>query len=148
MKKLTLFFAFALLFILSGCAAKQLNIGVYRNEDSSRDDMAMVCNEYIILQVKSPKNADGALAYWTWGGTYTYDDDNSIILNMDKETRKRWSFYFDFTGRSDGIVIKDLANEKDIVLRYELPKRRRNEFAPVPVGSTGVDPQYQYLEQR
>ena len=55
--------------------------------------MAMVCNEYIILQVKSPKNADGTLAYWTWGGTYTLNDDNTIEFDMDKETAKRWKFY-------------------------------------------------------
>lgn len=147
MKKFVLFFAFALSFVITGCASKQLNIGVYRNEDRSRDDMAMVCNEYIILQVKSPKNSDGALAYWTWGGTYSYDDDGSIELDMDKETRKRWKFYYEFSGRRDAIVISDLENEKDIVLRYELPKRRKNEFAPVPVGSTGVDPKYQYFDK-
>ena len=148
MKKIILLCAFAALFLFTGCSSPKLNIGVYRNVDSSRDDMAMVCDEYIVLQVKSPENAEGALAYWTWGGTYSLDDDGTITLDMDKETRKRWMFYFNFLGRRDGIVINDLANETGIILRYELPKRRKNEMAPVPVGSTGINPKYQYPDNQ
>ena len=144
MNKFFLISAFAALFLVTGCSSNKLNIGVYRNVDSSRDDMAMVCEEYIILQVKSPENAGGALDYWTWGGKYTLDDDGTISFDMDKETRKRWNFYFNFLGRKAGIVINDLANETGIILRYELPKRRRNEASPVPVGSTGINPRYQY----
>lgn len=146
MKKFIFSAVFAALILATGCTARKLNIGVYRNVDSSRDDMAMVCDEYIILQVKSPENADGSLAYWTWGGTYSLDDDGTITLNMDKETGKRWNFYFNFLGRRDGIVVNDLANETGVILRYELPKKRKNELAPVPVGSTGVNPKYQYPE--
>lgn len=148
MKKTVMFLASALLFALTGCSSGKLNIGVYRNEDSGREDMAMVCNEYIILQVKSPANAGGALDYWTWGGTYTLDDNGAIEFDMDEETKRRWKFYFDFIGRRDGIIIHDLANEKNIILRYKLPQRRKNEYAPVPVGSTGIDPKYQYFENR
>lgn len=147
MKKFVLLFVFALLFVITGCASRRLNIGVYRNVDSSRDDMAMVCDDYIILQVKSPKNSEGALAYWTWGGKYTYNDDGSIDFDMDRETYKRWKFYFEFSGRRDGITISDLTSSKNIFLRYSIPKRRNNDFAPVPVGTTGVDPHYQYIEK-
>lgn len=144
MKQIILLSVFAALFLVTGCSAQKLNIGVYRNVDSSRDDMAMVCDDYIILQVKSPENADGSLAYWTWGGKYSLNDDGTINLIMDKETRKRWAFYFNFIGRRDGIVINDLSNETGIILRYEIPKRRRSERGPVPVGSTGINPKYQY----
>ena len=146
MKTFILSVSVLLLFLASGCASKQLNIGVYRNVDSSRDDMAMVCDNYIILQVKSPENAPGSLAYWTWGGEYALDDDGTIRLKMDEQTRKRWMFYFNLLGRKDGIVVNDLTNNTGIVLRYELPKRKNSDMAPVPVGTTGVDPRYQYPE--
>lgn len=145
MKKLTLLAAVSALFLLCGCSSQKLNIGVYQSVDSSRDDMAMVYEDMIILQVKSPENSEGALAYWTWGGNYSYDDDGQIILKMDDETRKRWNFYYNFLGRKDGIVINDLTNNTGLVLRYTLPKRRNSIAAPVPVGSTGVDPNYQYI---
>ena len=147
MKKLFLFSVFISLFLAAGCASQKLNIGVYRNVDSSRDDMAMVCDDYIIMQVKSPENAEGSLDYWTWGGTYTLENDGTITLNMDRETGKRWMFYFNFIGRKDGIVINDLSNETGIILRYELPKRRKNSSTPVPVGTTGVNPRYQYPDR-
>ncbi len=145
MKNMLLFSAFFTLFLLCGCSSPKLNIGVYQSVDSSRDDMAMVYEDMIILQVKSPENSEGALAYWTWGGKYTYDDDGQITLEMDDETRKRWNFYFNFLGRKDGIVINDLTSNSGLVLRYTVPKRRNSIAAPVPVGSTGVDPNYQYI---
>ena len=145
MKKTLFCSVFSALFVLCGCSSPKLNIGVYQSIDSSRDDMAMVYEDMIILQVKSPENAEGALAYWTWGGKYTYDDNGEITLDMDEKTRKRWNFYFNFLGRKDGIVINDLANNTGLVLRYTLPKRRNTVAAPVPVGSTGVDPNYQYI---
>lgn len=145
MKNTLLFVSLFTLFLLCGCSSQKLNIGVYQSIDSSRDDMAMVYEDMIILQVKSPENAEGALAYWTWGGKYSYDDDGQIILKMDEETRKRWNFYYNFIGRKDGIVINDLTRNSGLVLRYTIPKRRNTIAAPVPVGSTGVDPDYQYI---
>ena len=145
MKKTLFCSVFSAVFILCGCSSPKLNIGVYQRIDSSRVVMALVFEVMIILQVKSPENAEGALSYWTWGGKYTYDEDGQITLKMDDETRKRWNFYYNFLGRKDGIVINDLTHNTGLVLRYTIPKRRNTIAAPVPVGSTGVDPNYQYI---
>ncbi|MBR2633078.1 MAG: hypothetical protein IKD29_06515 [Lentisphaeria bacterium] len=144
MKKIFLLAVFAALFLSAGCASRQLNIGVYRNVDSSREDIAMVFEDHIIMQVKSPENSEGSLAYWTWGGKYSIADDGTIILDMDKETRRRWNFAFNIVSRQDGIVVNELATDNGVVLRYELPKRRSQGGNPVPVGSGGVNPRYQF----
>ena len=130
--------------LFSGCTPLLLPIGAYRSADRSRDDMAMVYGDLIILQVKAPRYAPGGLTYWNWGGKYTLDEDGTINLDMDKETARNWKFYFEFLRRNDGIVINDLENNTGVVLQYEPPKLRRNNRAPVPQGSTGVDPRYSY----
>lgn len=130
--------------LFSGCAPLLLPIGAYRSSDSSRDDMAMVYGDLIILQVKAPEYAPGGLTYWSWGGSYTVDEDGTINLNMDRETARNWKFYFEFLRRGDGIVVNNLENNTGIVLRYETPKLRRTNRSPRPEGSTGVDPNYRY----
>ena len=144
MKKILLLAIFAALFLAAGCASRQLNIGVYRNVDASREDIAMVFDDHIILQVKSPENSEGSLAYWTWGGKYSLADDGTVVLHMDKDTLKRWNFAFHIVSRQDGLVINELANDNGVVLRYELPKRRSQGGNPVAVGSGGVTPRYQF----
>ena len=92
-----------------------------------------------LLQIKSVLDEENKTSEYPFGKGI--DDALKYMLDLAKKDG------FD-TLYDDGYAghISYGENEKDIVLRYELPKRRKNEFAPVPVGSTGVDPKYQYFD--
>lgn len=138
-------FAFAVLagMLLAGCSSPQLDIGEYRITDGSRKDFIVAYQDMIFLQIRSPENAPGSLAYWNWAGKYSVEDDGEIIFDMDRETRKRWNFYYNFLRKRGGIVLNDLSNNRGYLLKYQTPQKRagaRPGF--IRTGSTGTDPNY------
>ena len=136
----------AALALLCGCASEKLRTGEYRIDRSGRDDFAVVYDDLIFLHIESPELAPGNLAYWEWAGKYKLQEDGEVELDMDRETRRRWKFYFQFVRRNDGISFNDFARQTGYLLRYKTPKLRRNVRGPRPAGSTGVDPVYQYQD--
>ena len=138
--------AAAALALLCGCASEKLRTGEYRIDRSDRDDFAVVYDDLIFLHIESPELAPGNLAYWEWAGKYKLDDNGEVHLDMDRETLRRWKFYFQFVRRNEGMSFNDFARQTGFLLRYKTPKLRRNERAPRPAGSTGVDPVYKYQD--
>ena len=136
----------AALALLCGCASEKLRTGEYRIDRSGRDDFAVVYDDMIFLHIESPELAPGNLAYWEWAGKYKLQEDGEIELDMDRETLRRWKFYFQFVRRNDGISFNDFARQTGYVLRYKTPGLRRNVRGPRPTGSAGVDPVYQYQD--
>ena len=135
--------ALTLLAGAAGCASKPLPTGKYQIEEPAREDFAVVYEDLIFLRIKSPDDAPGALAYWEWAGKYTVEDNGVLVFDMEKETRRRWDFYFQFIRNRDGLVFNDWANQNGHLLRYQAPKLRSNRQAPRPVGTSGVNPAYQ-----
>lgn len=138
--------ALAAVFMLSGCAETTLRTGEYRITRPDRDDFAVVYDDMIFLHIKSPDLAPGTLAYWEWAGKYKVLDNGEIELDMDRETRRRWKFYYQFLIKNNGMSFNDWAEHKGYLLQYQTPKLRNNVSGPRPAGSTGVDPVYQYQD--
>ena len=119
MKFLTLAVCVVAGIIFCGCTSPQLDIGEYRIAESGRGDFIFAYQDLIFLQIKSPEYASGSLEYWNWAGKYSIDDAGEIHLDMDRETGKRWRFYFNFLKRRNGIVLNDFRSEKGYFFRYQ-----------------------------
>ena len=131
----------------TGCVNEVLYNGMYRNSSPSRDDYAVVYNDLIFLHVKAPDTIPGASAYWEWAGNYSINSaDGSIEFDMDKETRDRWNFSYNFLRQPGKLIINDLANNTGIELRYVTPKLRSSSGAPRPVSTSGVNPEYKSFD--
>ena len=144
MKKCMFFCAAAALALLCGCASEKLRTGEYRIDRSDRDDFAVVYDDLIFLHIESPELAPGNRAYWEWAGKYKVHDDGEVELDMDRETQRRWKFYFQFVRKSDGISFNDFARQTGYLLRYKTPRLRRNAPGPRPAGENGGAPIQQY----
>lgn len=142
-----LIFASALAaWLLAGCAQPNLRTGEYRIERSDRDDFAVVYEDLIFVHVQSPENVPGTLAYWEWAGKYKVLENGEIVLDMDRETLRRWKFNYQFLRKNEGIGINDWEKQTGYTLRYRTPKLREGARQPRPAGSTGVDPVYNYRD--
>ena len=132
--------------LLAGCSAVNLPTGKYDGSLTGREDFAVVFEDLIFIHVKSPEDAPGKLMYWDWAGKYEVDSDGEIELDMDKLTKKRWKFYYNFLKHRDGISVNDLSNNTGFRLRYISPSLRSGSGGPRPVGSAGVNPLYKDIE--
>ena len=139
--------AAAALAVLAGCSSVPLPTGKYRIEEPEREDFAVVYEDLIFLRIKSPDDAPGSLAYWEWAGKYKVEENGVLVFDMDRETRSRWEFYFQFIRKREGLIFNDWANQNGHLLRYQTPKLRSNPQAPRPVGSSGVNPAYQDMSR-
>ena len=129
--------------MLTGCSSPQLDIGEYRIAEGGRSDFIFAYQDLIFLQIKSPEHALGSLEYWNWAGKYSIDDSGEIHFDMDRETQKRWRFYFNFLKHRHGIVVNDFRSNKGYLFRYQSPQRRHDaQPAVYRTGSTGTDPTY------
>jgi len=146
MKRVMLFAAVAALALLCGCASEKLRNGEYRIDRSSRDDFAVVYGDLIFLHIESPELAPGNRAYWNWAGKYKISDDGEVELDMDRETLRRWKFYFQFVRKSDGVSFNDFARQTSYLLRYKAPKTRRSARGPRPAGPAAGDQPLQYQD--
>jgi hypothetical protein len=134
--------------LLTGCASSKLATGKYEISDSSREDFAVVYENLIFIRVKSPEYAPGSLAYWEWAGKYSVEEDSGIItFDMDRETLRRWNFYFQFIRQRDGISFNDWENQTGHHLVYRTPMLRNSSQTPRPTGSSGVNPVYQDMSK-
>ena len=132
--------------LLAGCSQPNLRTGEYRIERSGRDDFAVVYDDLIFVHIKSPENVPGTLAYWEWAGKYRVLENGEIEFDMDRETRRRWKFNYQFLRKNDGISFNDWEQQTGYLLRYRTPKLRRDAPVPRPAGSSGVDPVYNYRD--
>ena len=132
---------------LAGCSSTPLPTGKYQINEQGREDFAVVYGDLIFLRIKSPDDAPGSLAYWEWAGKYKVEDNGVLVFDMDKETRQRWEFYFQFIRKREGLIFNDWANQNGHLLGYQTPKLRNNRQAPRPVGTSGVNPAYQDVSQ-
>ena len=149
MRKMILLCAVAAGLMFCGCSSPQMEIGKYQITDSGREDVIMVYENMLIMQIKSPENSSGSLKYWNWGGKYTLDENGEIFFDMDRETMKRWRFYYSFLKRRNGIVLNDLSTNKGYLLKYQIPKKRPGtQPGYIPTGSTGVDHNYTTLTEQ
>ena len=105
MKAFSFFAAAAAAVLFAGCSSPKLDIGEYRIGEKDREDFIVAYQDMIFLQIRSPQYAPGSLEYWNWAGKYTIRDGGEIVFDMDRETAKRWKFYFSFLRRRDGIVL-------------------------------------------
>ena len=142
---LTLALALAGLF-LAGCAQPNLRTGEYRIERSGREDFAVVYEDLIFIHIKSPENVPGTLAYWEWAGKYKVLENGEIEFAMDHDTARRWKFNYQFLRKNDGISFNDWEKQTGYLLRYRTPELRRTAGRPLPAGSSGVDPVYNYRD--
>lgn len=139
--------AAAFLMLLAGCSSTPLATGKYQIAEPAREDFAVVYEDLIFLHIKSPDDAPGSLAYWEWAGKYKVEENGVLVFDMDRETLRRWEFYFQFIRNREGLVFNDWANQNGHLLRYHSPKLRNNRQAPRPVGTSGVNPAYQDMSQ-
>jgi len=133
--------------VLTGCSSTPLPTGKYQINEQGREDFAVVYGDLIFLRIKSPDDAPGSLAYWEWAGKYKVEENGVLVFDMDKETRDRWDFYFQFIRKREGLIFNDWANQNGHLLGYQTPKLRNNQKAPRPVGTSGVNPVYQDVSQ-
>ncbi|MBQ7207291.1 MAG: hypothetical protein IJS01_05785 [Lentisphaeria bacterium] len=143
MKAFSFFAAAAAVILFAGCSSPKLDIGEYRIAEKDREDFIVAYEDMIFLQIRSPQYAPGSLEYWNWAGKYSISDGGEIVLDMDRETAKRWRFYYTFLRKRSGIVLNDLSSNKGYLLKYRIPRRRAGARpGVVPTGSTGTEPNY------
>ena len=134
--------------LFAGCSSPQLDIGEYRISEAGREDFIVAYQDMIFMQIRSPQYAPGSLEYWNWAGKYSISDGGEIVFDMDRETAKRWKFYFNFLRKRDGIVLNDLSTNKGHLLKYRIPRKRAGaQPGVIPTGSTGTEPNYTPLPQ-
>ena len=134
--------------LFAGCSSPQLDIGEYRISEAGREDFIVAYQDMIFMQIRSPQYAPGSLEYWNWAGKYSISDGGEIVFDMDRETAKRWKFYFNFLRKRGGIVLNDLSTNKGHLLKYRIPRKRAGaQPGVIPTGSTGTEPNYTPLPQ-
>ena len=80
-----------------------LENGKYETSLPERDDFAAVCGDLIIMRLRNPEKESGTEdGYWDWGGRYEVMSDNRIWLDMDRQTRRQWSFYYELSKTEKG----------------------------------------------
>ena len=135
--------AAAAVLLFAGCSSPRLAIGEYRINEKDREDFIISYQDMIFLQIRAPQYAPGSLEYWNWAGKYTISNSGEIILDMDRETAKRWRFYYTFLRKRSGIVLNDLSSNRGYLLKYRIPRRRPGaQPGFIPTGSTGTEPTY------
>ena len=134
--------------LFAGCSSPRLDIGEYRINEKGREDFIVAYQDMIFMQIRCPQYAPGSLEYWNWAGKYSISDGGEIVFDMDRETAKRWNFYFNFLRKREGIVLNDLSTNKGYLLKYRIPRKRAGaQPGVIPTGSTGTEPNYTPLPQ-
>jgi len=134
--------------LFAGCSGPQLAIGEYRSAEKGKEDFIVAYQDMAFLQIRAPQYAPGSLEYWNWAGKYSITDAGEIVFDMDRETAKRWNFYYTFLRRRDGIVVNDLSSNKGYLLKYRIPRKRAGaQPGFIPTGSTGTEPNYAPVQQ-
>ena len=132
--------------LIAGCAQPNLSPGEYRIDLPGRDDFAVVYEDLIFIHVKTPESIPDPFAYWEWAGKYRVLDNGAIDFDMDRETRRRWNFSYQFMRKKEGIGFNDWERRVGFVLRYRQPEMRRSARMPRPVGGAGADPTRNYQD--
>jgi hypothetical protein len=134
--------------LFAGCSSPQLDIGEYRAAEKGREDFIVAYQDMVFLQIRAPQYAPGSLEYWNWAGKYSITDGGELVFDMDRETAKRWKFYYTFLRKREGIVLNDLSSNKGHLLKYRIPRKRAGAQPQlIPTGSTGTEPNYAPLPQ-
>ena len=121
--------------LFTGCEVVHLANGKYETGMSGRGDFAAVYGDMIIIRLRNPHDETGTEnGYWDWGGKYEIEDDNSLVLKMDRETARNWNFYYGIRRDGNAISVTDYRAEKTFQLKHvpALPKRRTDSDTPIP----------------
>ena len=135
--RLLAFFAL-LLFFTAGCNVYLTN-GKYETSLPGRDDFVAVYNDLIIMRLRNPEKVSGTEdGYWDWGGRYEILSDDRIWLDMDRETRRQWSFYYELSKSGTGIKVHDLRAENSFQLDYIPPRPLPAQPAAAAEGAESI----------
>ena len=105
--------------LFSGCEVVRLSNGKYETALPGRSDFAAVYGDMIILRLRNPVDESGtANGSWDWGGTYSINEDNVIELDMDRETARKWVFYYELRRHNNGIRVVDHRAENAYYLNF------------------------------
>ena len=136
--KFCAFFAalFAITFF-TGCEVIRLNNGKYETTLPGRSDFAAVYGDLIILRLRNPENETGTEnGYWDWGGKYSIRDRYLVELDMDRQTARKWNFYYELRRQDNGIRVIDHRAENAYQLHhipavpYKKQQNNGNNSAP------------------
>ena len=117
MKK-CLFALLPLLLAVVGCADVRLANGKYATSLPGREDFAAVYGDLIFLRLRNAESEEADNGYWDWAGEYKIIDGKYIELDMDRETKRTWKFYYQLTMRGKGIAVEDLRAENSYMLHF------------------------------
>ena len=116
--------AFVSVILFTGCAVPTLANGKYETSLPGREDFIAVYNGMLIMRLRSPEKASGTDdGYWDWGGKFKVREDNRIDLDMDRQTARKWNFYYQLSRNGKGVKVHDLRAENSYQLDYMPPKR-------------------------
>lgn len=122
-----------LVLLFCGCAEVRLANGKYDVRLSGRDDCIMVYNDLIFLRLRNPEYETGDNGYWDWAGKYSIGEGNKIILDMKRQDKRIWKFYYELTMQGRTIVVEDFRSEKTFRLEHKsafIPKNQNNLHDP------------------
>ncbi|MBO7329681.1 MAG: hypothetical protein J6W00_13030 [Lentisphaeria bacterium] len=116
--------------LFTGCAVPTLANGKYETSLPGREDFVAVYNGLLIMRLRNPEKASGTDdGYWDWGGKFTVREDNQIDLDMDRQTARKWMFYYQLSRNGKGIKVHDLRAENSYQLDYMPPRRQTQSNA-------------------
>jgi hypothetical protein len=138
MRKAIVFAFITAAVIISGCTEIRLANGKYTCNLPGREDFAAVYNDQIFLRLRNAEDETMNNGYWDWAGKYKIVDGCHIELDMDRQKKRSWNFYYNLTMQGNAIVVEDLRAENSYVLKlrpavYKRPAAmERHEPSPYP----------------
>ena len=119
MKFCAFFTALFAITFFTGCEVIRLNNGKYETTLPGRSDFAAVYGDLIILRLRNPENETGTEnGYWDWGGKYSIRDGYLVELDMDRQTARKWNFYYELRRQDNGIRVIDHRAENAYQLHH------------------------------
>ena len=125
-----------LLLFAVGCADVRLANGKYTTSLPGREDFAAVYGDLIFLRLRNAESEEADGGYWDWAGEYKIIDGKYIELDMDREAKRTWKFYYQLTMQGKGISVEDLRAENSYMLHF------RPASPPPKTGGDGSAPAY------
>ncbi len=134
MRKAIVFAFITAAVIISGCTEIRLANGKYTCNLPGREDFAAVYNDQIFLRLRNAEDETMNNGYWDWAGKYKIVDGSHIELDMDRQTRRNWNFYYNLNMSGNSIVVEDIRGENSYSLKYSPAVHKR------PVSMEKPDP--------
>ena len=123
-----------ILLAVAGCADIRPANGKYTTALPGREDVAFVYGDLIFLRLRNAECEESDGGYWDWAGKYKVIDGKYIELDMDRQTKRTWKFYYQLTMQGKGIAVEDLRAENSYLLHF------RAAAPPAKSGGDGSAP--------